>query len=506
MSAVVQRTADALQSELDRARTALKEIHPNVAPTLPEDATTTGAMAVYRNNLLSQNPELFAGTSRLTLKDLGLVNVHEVAETPDTVPPPQKEDPPKRTPHRASLEGVLTNTLILDHLMPLLTVSSIMALTATSKTLRSLIRETPYVFRHLDLTTCRGADVPDIAPIDVGGEVWRSERMDESITEEEFYAGPLRGIFSRLERQSILPTVRTLVLDGLSVPAELVSEILLSDRFNVNILSIRECKNLNERRLMQALQYAVRPGRPVGTPRVRGIYHFTPRQPPRIRQRTSRREWWKAKSAGRPPPEPAKPVASNGWEHLNEWYQPYGRVIGGTIEEGWAQTLQKCEGIIAFDAVLCRGPRHNADLYSSSNTTRPRPEERFLPPAIATVALGPRGCDGCRTCPEGPAIWPESPEEQFPLLSPPPLHSSKVVDAKRPVARGETAVMIARCKGCLQNRWCHRCQKWFCFQCLPHPEEVSVRLSLHQTATRGPRDPAEERRVCWTLLRYEPWC
>lgn len=495
MSAAVQSTADALQSELQRARTALQEIHPNVAPCLPEDATTTGAMAVYRNNLLSQNPALFAGEQRLTLKDLGLVTVREVAETPKTVLSPQKENPPTKTPPRASLEGVLTNTLILDHLMPLLSVSSIMALTATSKTLRSLIRETPYVFRHLDLTTCRGADVPDIGPIDVGGEVWRSERMDESITEEEFYAGPLRGIFSRLERQSILSTVRTLVLDGLSVPAELVSEIILNDRFNVNILSIRECKNLNERRLMQVLQYAVRPGRPAGTPRVRGIYHFTPKQLKRPAPRI--RDWWREKSKGTSPSEPA----NNGWEHLNQWYQPFGRVIRSRLEDGWAQTLQKCEGIIAFDAVLCRGPRHNVDLYSSSNTTRPRPEEGLLPPAVATVALGPRGCDGCRTCPEGPAIWPESPEEHFPLRSPIPLHSSKITDAKRPVAKGETAVMIVRCADCLRNRWCHRCQKWFCFQCLPRPEEDAARLSLHQTATQGPRDPSEERRV-WSNSFY----
>lgn len=510
MPVVVQSTVDLLETELAKARTTLEEIQPNAATVmaLGEDVTA-GAMAAYKKNLIRYNHDFFYSHRRLTPKDLGLVTVHQVNDTQDDGPISPQEEKIELSPKPPSLVDVLSNSLILDHMAPLLPISSLMSLAATSRTMRSIIMETPYVFRHLDLTTCRGAMVPKIAPIDVGGETWRGERMDESLTEDDFYAGPLRGIFTNLERRSILGSVRTLVLDGLSVPADLVADIILTDRFNVNILSIRECLHMNERKLMQVLQYAVRPDRPKGTPKVKGIYHFTPRKSnknsSRSRYMASRREWWKSQLASMSRSQASTNQDSDSvsasskrdTDHLNEWYKPSGRILRGTIEDGWAQTIQKCEGIIAFDAVLCRGPRHNVDLYSSSNNSQPRPDGGLLRPAIATVALGPCGCDGCHTSPEGPAIWGESPDEHFPLLCPPPLHSSKVVDAKRPVPEGEKAVLIARCEDCLKNRWCHRCNKWFCCNCLPHPEEVMVHLSPHQTAVRS-RSPGQspERKVC----------
>jgi hypothetical protein len=503
MSAVVQSAVDLLETELARARTTLQEIQSPATPVivLGEDVTTA-AMAAYRNNLIGFDHDFFSGHRRLTSKELGLIAVHEVL-----TPSPQEEITVSFAPP-TSLMDLLSNSLILDHLAPLLPISSLMSLAATSRATRSYILETPYVFRRLDLSTCRGAIVPRISPIDAGGEVWRSARMDESLTEDDFYAGPLRGVFSRLERKSILATVRTLILDGLSVPADLVSDIILTDRFNVNLLSIRDCLYLNERKLMQILQYAVRPERPAGTPRVKGIYHFTSTKPDRgssssSRQVASRREWWKSRVGSAqhsPRPESIASQSSDlsstassedvdqRWDHLSDWYKPSGKVLRGTIEDGWAQTIKRCEGIIAFDAVLCRGPRHNVELYSSSNKNEPRPEERLLGPAVATISLGPRGCDGCRTSPGGPAIWGESPIEDFPLLSPPPLYSSRILNAKRPVANGDHAVMIASCAECLNIRWCHRCNKWFCFKCLPHPQEVVARLSPHQTAVQARPD------------------
>ncbi|THX44903.1 hypothetical protein D6D11_07807 [Aureobasidium pullulans] len=40
-----------------------------------------------------------------------------------------------------------------------------------------------------------------------------------------------------------------MILDGLSVPAELVRDIIVDDRFNVKILSIRKVTNMNQRGL-----------------------------------------------------------------------------------------------------------------------------------------------------------------------------------------------------------------------------------------------------------------
>lgn len=65
-----------------------------------------------------------------------------------------------------------------------------------------------------------------------------------------------------------------MVLDGLAVTFELCSEILLDDTYNVRILSIRDVTNLNENKLRHALSYACRPGRPEGTPRLKGLYIF----------------------------------------------------------------------------------------------------------------------------------------------------------------------------------------------------------------------------------------
>ncbi|KAJ5096242.1 hypothetical protein NUU61_005598 [Penicillium alfredii] len=483
MPAVLQSTIDLLETELVKARAALHEIQPNAALMRFNDEIAVGAMSAYRQNLIGRAPG-FYGTRRLTHKELGLEPVvrelpaEVVKIVPDTQPLPT-------APQRASLVDVLTNSLILDHMAPYLSTPSLLALASTSRLLHTMITQTPYVFRHLDLTRCRGAQLSTTLQPD-----------DDLQTEDEVYSAPMRRIFSSLEKRSILQDVRTLVLDGLPVPADLVADIILTDRFNVNILSIRECRHLNERKLMQVIQLAVRPTRPEGTPRVKGIYHFTPMHPPpQAAARHKYRDWWgtrvgKSHSPNQTPlansPEPENGVLEPRRSQQNEWYSPSGKLFKHSLEDGWAQTLQKCEGIITFDAVLCRGPRHDVNLYSDEENAPPEPP--LFAPAVATVALGPRGCDGCHSSPEGPAIWGQSSDVQFPLLSPPPLHVSSVAAAKRPpVIPGEHPVLISRCADCLTDRWCHRCNKWFCANCLPRPQRVGVNLSPHQTAVRPPR-------------------
>ncbi|KAL3441924.1 hypothetical protein BJX65DRAFT_242293 [Aspergillus insuetus] len=487
MSAAIQSTISLLEAELAKARAALLEIQPNAGSFITRgEELAVGAMAAYRQNLISNAPDFYYGTRRLTPKELGLVPVVREVELTD-----EEESVTKLSAHPgATIEDLLANTLILDHMAPYLTTGSLLSLSATSRYIRSLILETPYVFRHLDLTTCRGAHLVDQS----------SGPGDSLVTEDEFYSGPLRDIFSNLRRRSILRDVRTLILDGLSVPADLVSEIILSERFNINLLSIRECQHLNERKLMQVLNYAARPSRPAGTPRVKGIYYFTSMDRPRAAVRSKYRDWWSSQCVGQP-----TSAIDQQDERQNAWYSPSGKLLKRHIEEGWAQTLQKCEGIIAFDAALCRGPRHDINFIAAENENENENENpnRLLGPAIATIAMGPRGCDGCHTSPEGPAIWGQSPDIHFPLLAPPPFHSSTLVSARRPaVFPDEYPVLIARCADCLTDRWCHRCNKWFCDTCLPHPEHVRSNLSPHQTAVRGPRTGNERLgpgviKDCW---------
>ena len=79
---------------------------------------------------------------------------------------------------------LLSNTLILYQTAPYLSASSLLALGGTSKSFQCLIKTTPSVFRHLDLTEVKSAQF-QIAAIDRGGEVWRNVQLDENVTEDE---------------------------------------------------------------------------------------------------------------------------------------------------------------------------------------------------------------------------------------------------------------------------------------------------------------------------------
>lgn len=467
MPAILHSTIDLLESELAKARAALRDIQPNAGPVMTlGDQVTVGAMATYKKNLVRHAPDFYYGSKRLTPKDLGLTTscVYQLPEA-DHVQEQAAVHPP---PPTTNLLDLLSNSLILDHMAPYLSTTALLSLAATSKSLHSMIMKTPHVFRYLDLSRCRGAQLVDP----------QGQSDDSLMTEDEFYSAPLRSIFSKLERKSILHDVRTLILDGLPVPTDLVADIILSDRFNVTILSLRECRHLNERKLMQVLQYAVRPTRPKGSPTVKGIYLFSPRTlNSHLPNRAGYRDWWSSQIASSHHGDGFRARGSGNHHHhhhhhqQNPWYRPSGKLFKKSKFDldGWAQTLQKCAGIISFDAVLCRGLRHNIDSFYPANRSGPVPEGPLLGPAIATVALGPRGCDSCHSAPEGPAVWEKSANEYFPLLTPVPLHSSTTTAAKKP-ALDEEPILNARCMDCLTDRWCHRCNKWFCASCLPNTE------------------------------------
>ncbi|GAB1209561.1 hypothetical protein APSETT445_008342, partial [Aspergillus pseudonomiae] len=399
-------TIDLLETELAKARAALKEIQPDTAPILiPGDELAVGAIAAYRQNLITRASDFYYGSRRLSPKEVGLVPVIQELQSDEEEDEESRPNPEgiilAAHPKQVSLVDVLSNSLILDHMAPYLSVPTLLALASTSHVLRSMIMETPYIFRHLDLTQFPGHWFPNKPLRSSEARVSNNERLENSLTEDAPHSAPLQRIFAGLGRGSILQDVRTLILDGLPVPADLVAELILTDRFSINILSIRECRQLNERKLIQVLQRAVRPSRPKGTPRVKGIYYFTPVSQPRAIMRSRYRDWWSSRctrttsyGALKTQEEPQSDGArESALYYQNAWYCPAGKLIPRSIEEGWAPTIQQCEGIISFDAVLCRGPRHNFDLYKSPghNENRYQGEGQPLEPAIATVALGPRG-------------------------------------------------------------------------------------------------------------------
>ncbi len=304
---------------------------------------------------------------------------------------------------------------------------------------------------------------------------------------DSFYSGPLRGIFSQLRRSNILQDVQILSLDGLSVTAELIHDILSDPSFSVRILSIRDAKNLNERKLRGALQYACRDSRPDGTPRLKGFYVFG--------------------SKDHPPTPGGTPVIDKDGES-EAWYVRRGNQISRRISSEWASTLAACDGIIAFDAVLCASPRHlNSPAWGSINlnaldaASDASLHDRRHHFSVATWGLD--GCASCGSAPEGWTVWGENPQKtsrrdsfgetrsmaeigRFPLLSPAPMHSAdlraamcpsgQIINSRVPTfsaTKRPKARFIPRCWSCLVDRYCMSCHRWWCENCFIGPRAAA---------------------------------
>ncbi|KAI9777376.1 MAG: hypothetical protein M1835_005252 [Candelina submexicana] len=372
-----------------------------------------------------------------------------------------------------TLLDLLSNTLILHQTVPYMSAAALLSLGATSKSLRHLLYGTPYVFRYLDLSRLRSV-FRHLTLLETANAAWGDPHRrthDLSLTEDEFYSAPIRDVFTELTKTNVLRDVQTLILDGLDVTSELIGDIIGRETFNVRILSIREVKHLNERKLMQTLLYAVRPSRPEGTPKLKGLYIFGKKNNEPLDSYKSV-ENLRDKSCHQPIGVMSLEGAQLGVEcsevlqsfvpnviTREPWYESSGRMnIRRTPleERAWADTVRACLGLISFDAVLCEGPRHTGeDGVNGMN------------PFVAEVALGPRGCEVCHTLPEGPAFYGVSPAERFPLLAPPPLHSSAVRTAKRPRVSilDSPPALLVRCLECLRDRWCERCGRWWCEDC-----------------------------------------
>jgi hypothetical protein len=81
-----------------------------------------------------------------------------------------------------TLVDLLSNTVILRQTAPYIPLHNLLSLSTANKSLRQIITSQPEPWRHLDLTSVKSAIV-DSSPIDVGGVTWRTERMDEALTE-----------------------------------------------------------------------------------------------------------------------------------------------------------------------------------------------------------------------------------------------------------------------------------------------------------------------------------
>lgn len=85
--------------------------------------------------------------------------------------------------HDGTLLFLLSNPLLLSLTVDYLPPSSIVNLAATCRFSRSLVYDTPGVFRRLDLSQIKSAQL-DIDPVE-GGALWRNSQLDENVTEDE---------------------------------------------------------------------------------------------------------------------------------------------------------------------------------------------------------------------------------------------------------------------------------------------------------------------------------
>lgn len=383
------------------------------------------------------------------------------------------------------LFDLLSNSIIFNNIIAYLPLASRFALSRTCQFYRQYLLSSSDAFRTLDLSKCKGAYVRYMARVDSGGQSFRAERMDESLTEDEFYAGPLRGVLRNLHRQNILRSVNSLVLDGLaSVTNDLLHEIVTSDEYHVKLLSIRRCPNVNQAKLQQLLMYICRSGRPEGTPRLQGLYFFT--NPVQTRSHTD--------NAGVTGLDGAQlgalPSFKGSCDEVEPYYAPFGRVVdmNQTDLKFWAQIISACKGLVWFDAVLCTHMHSDMAPIISDNLRDERPH---MPP-IATLALGPAGCTSCGASPQGAPIWGQSNHGEFPLLWPPPA-SGRIIDAIRPPLRSspEGAVaqrLIVSCQWCVDNRHCDSCHKWWCGDCY-NPKRGKHVPAVDNIQGHGPDQP-----------------
>ena len=411
------------------------------------------------------------------------------------------QEPRPSTQLPPSLVNILSNSIVIDNIVPCLSLSTTFSLARTSRELRDTVFRTPSVFRYLDLSKCRGAYVPPklLTKIDSGGHSWRAERIDENLTEDEFYAGPLRGVLGKLRRLKVLHYVQTLVLDDLaSVTVDLIHEIVTSSEYNVRLLSIRRCLNVNQSKLQHLLRHVCRPSRPEGTLRLQGLYIFTP--PTKLSE--DHFDYIHAfhynfdtmgvmNSQGAQLGGQSNTNGEANSRDVEPWYTPAGQVIsqGHAQRSSWEETLQACKGIISFDAVLCHHMHADmADVLHAASQDYLNENKPGIPP-LATVALGPSGCASCGRSPLGAPIWGKSDIREFPLLWPPP-RSGKLLDAVRPPIRLSDSSqslpqrLIVSCTWCLMNRHCDSCHRWWCADCY-NPKRSKRLAELAQLESAG---------------------
>lgn len=286
--------------------------------------------------------------------------------------------------YATTLLTILSNQLLLLSTTPYLSPFDIHSLSLSCHTAYNLLAASPSVHRYLDLSVTHSCkDVPRI-----------------------------------LSAPRILRSTRTLILDNLPVATELLYDLItpVNWKSEIQLLSLRGCKNINEREFMSFLSYLVRPSSPEGSLKLKGVYWFS------------------------------DPDATTGRFIKNPKLR---------LGSEWTALLKSCEGIISFDTRVCQGHKHDPSL-----------EGEYIEPKLANIRLD-GGCAGCGFTPRAnPGALPPAV-----LVAPVPLFGSAEAACR---TNGKRLGDVLRCEDCVKERWCECCGKWWCEACAV--EKVSLPL------------------------------
>ena len=314
---------------------------------------------------------------------------------------------------------------------------SLLKLAATSHSFRTLVFSNPILFRTVDLSHRRIA-------------VQDPTRKNRTVSEgQHLNTRHFKAVFNLLRqqpkkphqtpvpvpslfRQEVLSAVQILVLDGQMTRVQDLGKLILDPSFPLRILSICDTRFIHMQPLHARLQ-RYREQRPDGP--LAGIYVFgtalTGQGKPRI-----------AADDGAPDARP----------YESPWHRP-GAPLPLKLPSDWRLLF---ELPFHYDAVLCRGARHfepHVDLADLENMR-----------ALDVVSL--RGCESCHGAPEGLVdVATARPSPALPLLR--PIAGAPSVAAAQTPFRPESraGAFLARCRGCLGERWCEACGRWWCEAC-----------------------------------------
>ena len=376
-------------------------------------------------------------------------------------------------PH-ITLFDLLSNDLVLRQISPILGAKNLSKLAATSRPFRELVLADSQCFYRTDLSDLR------IGHPDIPGYQWNDQYPMHVLVQ-------CVAAYSYLDSHKIAHKIRTLILDDQFVPFHFLSRLLMCQSSQIQLLSLLRSRGYSEENLGQLIRYLIRPSRPhpEESPKLKGLYCFA---------KPTSTTWFEYRGPVRTTIDNAQGVTNAAGaqlgaaavqrslsasviegndEQYDAWYSRRGLLLNLPLHDETGDLIQACEGVISFDAVICR---HDRELYQE-----PRPE-------IANVRLD--GCKNCGSCPEGPAYPGQAPRHYVPLVSPPPLYSSNLNAAQKvhlTASQSAQPAFIARCRLCLRDRWCQNCNAWWCENCYTPPSKGRQEgLSKAQETSNSP--------------------